>query len=206
MSGNRVITKFLISTTFILSFTGYALSNPENSPLMDANLEKARGASMKLLSALKSQLTEALKEKKPEKAVMVCSAIGQSIARNVAEEENLFIRRVSLRYRNPNDMPDEYEKGMLEHFENLKHDNKLPDNYEVYEEVTNGEKRYFRYMKPLIATQMCLQCHGNPKKDISLRVSKILKEKYPDDLAVNHKVGDIRGAVSVLIPVNESKN
>lgn len=43
----------------------------------------------------------------------------------------------------------------------------------------------------------CLACHG--EKDSR---PEFIKEKYPDDRAYGFKKGDLRGVISVLIPLD----
>jgi hypothetical protein len=49
------------------------------------------------------------------------------------------------------------------------------------------------YYKPIrMAMPICLSCHGTPNV-IPQDVQQILKEKYPNDLAVGYALGDMRG-------------
>jgi hypothetical protein len=47
---------------------------------------------------------------------------------------------------------------------------------------------------------MCLTCHGEKAK-IPPAVRAVLAREYPDDHATGFSVGDVRGAVSVRIPL-----
>jgi hypothetical protein len=57
-----------------------------------------------------------------------------------------------------------------------------------------------RYLKPVVANAMCLTCHGEKAK-IPPAVQAVLAREYPDDHATGFSVGDVRGAVSVRIPL-----
>jgi len=56
-------------------------------------------------------------------------------------------------------------------------------------------------MRPIfIAAPVCLQCHGEPAK-LAPGVAEALKELYPDDQATGYSLGDLRGAISIRIPL-----
>jgi hypothetical protein len=56
-------------------------------------------------------------------------------------------------------------------------------------------------MQPIRVQAMCLSCHGDPA-GIPAEVKEILASRYPKDLATGYKAGDLRGAVSVRIPLD----
>lgn len=64
--------------------------------------------------------------------------------------------------------------------------------------------KYLRYLKPLTQGPLCMTCHG-PKENIPSEVQGILKEKYPEDRATGFLVGDLRGAISVKIALQNYK-
>lgn len=86
-------------------------------------------------------------------------------------------RIVSLKPINPNNTPNPVEERALKLFET----NKLSSYYEIIE--NDGEK-VFIYVCPLITEKSCLQCH--------------LRQGY--------KEGDIRGALTVSIPIDKIFN
>lgn len=95
-----------------------------------------------------------------------------------AQKEGLYFFHItSLKLLNPENTPDDFEKGALNDFESseLKELSKI-------EKI--GDSYYFRYIAPLYVENACLQCH--------------LKQGY--------KVGDIRGAISVSVPMDHALN
>lgn len=115
------------------------------------------------------------------------SEIGKMFTR----ETKYILKQTSLRLRNPNNAPDEFEKRVLKTLE----DNKKLDEYWKIDEV--NQEKYFRYMLPLVIEEACLQCHGEKEK-----IPAFIKEKYTTDAATGYTLGDIRGAVSLKIPYN----
>lgn len=78
----------------------------------------------------------------------------------------------SLKLKNPENAPDDFERQALQAFES----NPVPV---AMVETTASGLRIYRYMIPLQTTEACLQCHGDQ----------------------GYKVGDIRGGLSVLVPM-----
>lgn len=188
--------KILLSLTLIsVSFITVAQAEDLYTNIFKT---KAQTASKSLLGTLKTQLTEALSDGDTKKAVVVCSSIAQSIAQNVSKENNLDIKRVSLKNRNLLGSPDNFEKETLELFDKMKEDGKLTPDSDFSDITMVNNKKVFRFMKPIVTAKSCLQCHGNPEQ-IKPEVKEILKEKYPNDIAFGYKEGDVRGAVSVKI-------
>ena len=77
----------------------------------------------------------------------------------------------SLKYLRPETAPDKWEKSALQKFER--------GVQEISEFTKINGKPYFRYMAPMIVKNGCLNCHGHQ----------------------GYKVGDIRGGVSVSVPM-----
>ena len=80
----------------------------------------------------------------------------------------------SLNLLNPRNKADEWETKALKLFDKGKQD-------EIHEFLFKDGKEYIYYMKALVTKQSCLKCHA--------------KQGY--------KVGDIRGGVSVIIPMKK---
>ncbi|MFN4151687.1 MAG: DUF3365 domain-containing protein, partial [Candidatus Sericytochromatia bacterium] len=188
--------KILLSLT-LFSFAFITVAQAED---LYTNIfkTKAQTASKSLLGTLKTQLTEALSDGDTKKAVIVCSSIAQNIAQNVSKENNLYIKRVSLKNRNPLGSPDNFEKETLELFDKMKENGKLTPESDFSDITMENNKKVFRFMKPIVTAKSCLQCHGNPEQ-IKPEVKETLKEKYPNDIAFGYKEGDVRGAVSIKI-------
>ena len=113
--------------------------------------------------------------------------------------DGVTVRRVTLKVRNPQDTPDDYERGMLLDLEAKLADGALPK--EVAEVVSDDTGSRLRYMRPLVIKGTCLNCHGDVESmDPELRT--VLEERYPDDQAVGYQEGDLRGAVSVTVDLS----
>ena len=129
-------------------------------------------------------------------AVSVCSDTAQVLTNNFGVERGIYIRRVSLKNRNVNNFPDDFEKRILNQFELLHQNNELNNETEFAGIVSEGDYKYLRYLKPIVVQDECLNCHGS-KSDMMPKVNNLIVQKYPQDNATGYKVGDLRGAVSI---------
>ena len=118
-----------------------------------------------------------------------------SIAKQLTAGSRYYVRQVSLRYRNPDNRPDQFEAAQLTAF----HKVKAGETWQVTEK--DGEKA-LRYMLPMIADKSCLTCHESYEKS-----PPFVKARFPEGhFSYGYKVGDVIGAVSVSIPLKELYN
>ena len=93
-----------------------------------------------------------------------------------AKEKGLFWFRItSSKLMNPENIPDEFEKNALSLFESNQ-------SNEVMTVSTIENSKYFRYISPLYIEDSCIGCHAHQ----------------------GYKIGDIRGAISITIPVEKT--
>ena len=62
--------------------------------------------------------------------------------------------------------------------------------------IIEDESKYLRYLRPIFIQAECLNCHGS-EIDMQQETKELIAGKYPNDKAINYKLGDLRGAVSV---------
>jgi len=155
--------------------------------------ELAAAAASGLGEVLKQLLGEELRRGGFEGAVKSCADSAQAVTEEYAREKGMEIRRVSRKYRNRRDQPDEWEAAKLREWEAA---GGIPK--EIAEKVTENGKLYLRYLKPITTQAMCLSCHGTPAQ-IPAEVSAVLSERYPRDKATGYKAGELRGGFSVTL-------
>jgi hypothetical protein len=160
--------------------------------------ERAEAAVRDLGQVLQQLLGEELKRGGVEGAVKSCSESAQAVTEEFARERELDIRRVSLKYRNQKDQPDEYEAARLKQWEAQAKAGKPPAA--AAETVTVNGRRYLRYMKPILVQGMCLSCHG-PREKLQAEVREIIDTRYPRDKATGYQAGELRGAFSVMVEI-----
>ena len=109
-----------------------------------------------------------------KKLTLINPAYMTRLAFELGEEQSGEKGRItSLDPIRPENKPDEWEKEALQQFET---------GLQEYSglEVINGEE-YLRYIRPMKVEQGCIKCHNNQ----------------------GYKVGDIRGGISVAIPMSK---
>jgi hypothetical protein len=155
--------KYLVSV-FVLMAVLFVLSCAEKkTEVSEEQVEGLRTTSMEFMKNLKGVLIEQIQKNGVVQAVSVCSDTAQVLTNNFGLKNGVFIRRVSLKNRNPNNYPDQFEKKVLNQFELLKQNNQLNEKTEHHEVVKEDEFTYIRYMKPIVMQPECLNCHGDPE-------------------------------------------
>lgn len=150
------------------------------------------------MGQLKSELQAAMKSGGPVNAIEVCHRKAPAIATAVSEDKGWVVGRTALKYRNPDNAPDSWERSVLERFEAQKADGQDPTTLEYFEVVEANGSKSFRYMKAIPTGGVCLACHG---KQIAPDVATKLKDLYPEDQATGFAQGDIRGAFTIQQPM-----
>jgi len=157
----------------------------------------------RLMGELKANLGMALKEGGFPKAVEFCAGKADQLTQKVNNELVVVkVSRVSDKFRNPKNRPDEIDAQVIEELKRKLKEGNLPP-YVIREVEING-KRYYIYYKPITVAPFCLNCHGDPRQ-MSPEVLRVIREKYPQDRALGYKPGELRGVFKVLIPEDEVK-
>ncbi len=194
--------KALIIAITLFLITGCVEKRVEKQDQFDS--KNAAAACEKLIgqfqSALKKELVTALTDGGAGKAISVCNLSAPLIADSFSTLPGFSIRRVSLKQRNQQFVPDKFEDSILTLFASLENDQ--PQRADSYIEGDESPNRY-RYMKEIKTGQVCLNCHGDPDK-FSKEVKEALALDYPDDPAVGYKLGDSRGAFSITMVFPEA--
>ncbi len=104
------------------------------------------------------------------------TAMGTKELSKYAQEEGVFWFHItSLKLLNPENAPDEFEKEAL-----IKFETGQTKEFSNIEKI--GPSYFYRYIAPLYIEQSCLGCHSHQ----------------------GYKIGDVRGAVSVSVPMDHT--
>jgi hypothetical protein len=182
---------------FILPLLPLALSLQYSVGLADtteADISAAKTAIQELAASLQTELKSAMQAGGPVAAIGVCHTQAIPITQKVSAEKGLQVGRVSLRNRNPANMPNQWQTAVLEDFERQKAAGKDAGSLAWSETVNVDGGKEFRFMKAIPTGPVCLACHGTA---LSPEVSGLLAELYPQDRATGYNQGDIRGAFVV---------
>lgn len=120
-------------------------------------------------------------------AITFCRAEAKSLTQ-IFTNENISIKRTTLKPRNTTYAPNPLESEVLNYFQQKWNngDSLTP----VLKTDNMGNTHYF---KPILIQPLCTGCHGDPQKDIAPLTLKIIQQNYPTDLATGYKTGDLRG-------------
>jgi len=184
----------ILGLFFVLSF--WASYNQQRSFTLDEAVEKARIIAYEAIRSreyISSELQAGNIELSLERYGMIPVVASQRIGERVGEDLGYRIRQVSNRYRNPKNAPDAFEAAALGEFI------RNPLLKESYAITTLGGEKVFRYLRPFLADQSCLQCHGDPAAAPAFIAKLFPKER---DQAYNYQIGEVIGAASVTIPMD----
>ncbi len=184
-----------------LALSATLLSLPLQATTSDEALRtETRKAIKEFAGELKGTLKGALKGSGPEGAIQVCNKAAPAISRAIAEKYGWQkVGRTSLKTRNPANAPDAWEKRVLLEFEKRKASGEPVQKLEHGEIVETANGKVYRYMKAIPTGKVCLTCHGTRIKP---ELAKRIKTLYPEDRATGFRPGDIRGAFTVIRPLN----
>lgn len=149
---------------------------------------------------LKDELYAAIQDSGLVYAVSICAERGPEIAARYSSMPGWTVRRVSSKYRNPADKPDDFEQEVLSMLESRP----AAAGDEYFRWTNENGKESFRYMQAIRVKATCLNCHGDREK-FSDELKQVLDEKYPDDHAYGFSIDDYRGAFSVKIDWPEGR-
>ena len=116
----------------------------------------------------------------------ICIISVKSVAERFSNASTSTIRYTSLRPRNTEDAPDEFERLAMELFQK----DPTAISYEAVSPSALGEERY-RCVQPLWVEDSCLPCHGQPAGELD-------SLGYPKE---GYELGDLVGAISITTPM-----
>lgn len=177
-----------------------ALAAPTGAPpRAEREYTLARETAQRVLADTRALLEKELREKGPAGALRACSAVALHEATR-HEQPGWRVRRVSLRLRNPADAPTPAEAAVLRRWEAEHRRRPLGPEVELAEVGHADGVPTLHYMKPIVIGPVCLDCHG-PAGRLAPEVRAALREAYPRDRATGYRVGQFRGAISVMVPL-----
>ncbi|WP_017660346.1 Tll0287-like domain-containing protein [Baaleninema simplex] len=143
----------------------------------------------RMRSGLASTIEDSPTEPTLQTMKEVCKPVGMR-AKQLGEETGWQVKQIAKKYRNPAHAPDtETASEALDLFE------KNLNLVGFWQEETIDGQAGTRYYRRINVESSCLACHGAKNER-----PKFVKEKYPQDLAYDFEVGDLRGMYSVFIP------
>jgi hypothetical protein len=156
--------------------------------------EQGKGIIKVFSGYLKTELVESMDAGGPLYAIGVCNEAAPRMSDAHSEMSGWEFNRTSLKPRNADNAPDDWEFAVLKDFEEQKASGTDPVELVHSEILEENGRRVFRIMQAIPTVELCTKCHG---ESISPLVEDKLNLLYPEDKARGFRVGDIRGAFTL---------
>ncbi len=188
------ISILLLASTLLFSCSGNTKFEPKrkciSKPIIDNTsryLEKGKAIAQKTGAVLGENLKLAIESKGVNHALSFCNQMALQLTDSMAKAENVGIKRVSLKNRNPVNTANKSELDYFLLTETLKRSGK-----KITPQLKEVDDKMVAYY-PIFIQNKCLQCHGDKNKDIKKSTLTKIKNLYENDKATGYKVGDLRG-------------
>ncbi len=166
----------------------------------DTAVKEAQNAVHELHKMMKGEVKPRIRKEGVLSAVKFCAEESYKKIQKIDKDlgENVSIKRISLKNRNPLSYPKEEEEDILKAFELLENSNAYLPEY-IMQMDQKGD--YTLYFPTTMSSSSCKACHGL-KTNMKQEVKDYLEKKYPKDKAFGFSSGQVRGAVVVKIKNN----
>ena len=159
-------------------------SNKEVTTISSDSLHNYATETKKLLM---KNVGEQMQKGGPESALEFCNIEAMPLTKSMSDKHGLVISRVSDKRRNPKNSANAEELQLIEQYKKQL----------LAGEILKPVQTETHYYEPLVTNAMCLQCHGEPGKNIQPKVAAKIAELYPNDLALGYKENEVRGLISI---------
>lgn len=185
----------LTATALILVLVASLSSAADVAEPVDPKQAESQALVKRFAGELQTALMTAMSEGGPQQAITVCKDIAPEIASRLSRESGAAVSRTSLRLRNPQNLPREWQEQVLLDFDAATASGESAAMLEYFS-AADGDNAA-RYMKAIPTGGLCLACHGS---EIPPDVRELLQSEYPHDRATGYANGEVRGAFSVIWP------
>lgn len=144
--------------------------------------------SIRTKKAIQQALKNAIKEGGLIYALEYCNVNALPITDSVSISEHVQIRRLAKKNRNPLNETNQIESDIYKSYVI-----KWINGQVMYPMVIPGRNNHPMYFDPMLVEDLCLNCHGKPNEQINPELMKKITELYPNDKAIDFKVGELRG-------------
>ena len=189
-----VNTKFNIISSLLLMalFMALAYSNyrREQSLILKGAIDNARTISRQIIET-RDYLSRSVTSEPEHNENLIPQVAATRVAQQLTRGSNYYVRQVSLRYRNPDNRPDNFETIQLTTFRDVK-------AAETWQVTMEKGRKSLRYLLPMVSDESCLTCHGSYDS-----APAFIQRRFPrGHFSYGYKVGEVIGAVSVSVPMD----
>ena len=186
---------FLAGSTFLLLLsactttqTPAELSEKEQKDY----LQKGQMLAQQSFAALSARLMSAIETGGVPHAIQYCHTAALPLVDSLSKAYKANIRRTSLKVRNPQDTPLDWEKNILQSYQQELTAGKRPTPL-----VKVLDKKRIAFAAPIYMAQPCLKCHGKLGETLNEQHYAAVKKLYPADQAIGYVDGEWRGMWSI---------
>ena len=155
--------------------------------------EKGQAIAAQAFGVLSSRLGKAIADAGYTNAIEFCSVHGITLTTSVGVTNEVLLRRVTHRPRNPQNRADTNELAIIRQFETELSKGATPSPV-----VAANKPGSFTYYAPIVLNlPLCMSCHGEPGTDIKPDTLAQIQKAYPADGATGFKLGQLRGLWSI---------
>jgi PAS domain S-box-containing protein len=188
-----VNTKYNIISSLLLValFMALAYSNyrREQSLILKGAIDNARTISRQIIET-RDYLSKSVTSEPEHNENLIPQVAATRVAQQLTRGSNYYVRQVSLRYRNPDNRPDNFESKQLVDFRDVK-------AAETWKVTVEKGRESLRYLLPMVSDESCLTCHGSYDT-----APAFIQRRFPrGHFSYGYKVGEVIGAVSVSVPM-----
>ncbi len=155
-------------------------------------LERGLAATAASFQVMSGQLQGKLAEGGVPAAIDYCSLAAYPLTDSLSAAYGVRMRRAAVRFRNPANRADSLESLAIARFADLLAAGEAPKP-----EVHRLDDGSVAWYGPIVTLEPCTKCHGTVGDDLSEADYALISERYPEDLAVGFKAGDLRGIWSL---------
>ncbi|MCF8038651.1 MAG: DUF3365 domain-containing protein [Desulfohalobiaceae bacterium] len=197
-------TRFVVGLTVAalvmgLFFAGILYFHLQNIVITEVSdrantvLDQVNAVQAYVREELRPKMFQELPEEQFVLEAMSSSYISRKIMEKAAGKTDFRYRRVALNPRNPDSLPDSFEKKLIKQFQ-------IDPGRKRWEQKIDfqGEQYYF-CARPVVFTQKCMHCHGSPKD-----APTELLTAYGSQGGFGHTPGQVAGVVSIGLPLQQT--
>lgn len=183
---NIISTLLLVALLMALAFSSYRRGQ---TLILKGAIDNARTISRQIIET-RDYLSKSVTSEPEHNENLIPQVAASRVALQLTRGSNYYVRQVSLRYRNPENRPDDFETAQLTIFRDVK-------AAETWQVTKDNGKKSLRYLLPMVSDESCLTCHGSYDT-----APGFIQRRFPrGHFSYGYKIGEVIGAVSVSVPM-----
>ncbi len=155
-------------------------------------MSQGKEIAARTFGVLSSTLQQAMNKDGVPGAIDLCNLKAYPLVDSLSGAFDARIRRTSLKTRNPNNNPTMQETRILDRYQET-----VQNGGELQPLVVTLEDERHAFYAPIRVNAFCLKCHGVVGESLDEGHYALIRERYPNDKAIDYADGDLRGIWSI---------